>query len=203
MTLTAFARIWSQSSAWTATGSKSGATRPMDAAPFMRKSAALSRSTPDVGLSFSIGSAFETALTQLLAPATPGKIFCKGAPSLYALNASVGVWQPGTTTICRCTHHSTTSGMSTGVMMNSAPASQAASASAVDRIVPQPTMTSPSYFWRKSARLSSALGVVSVNSAILNPPSIAAVMALGAASAVAVRSTAQTRSRAKRSRTDS
>ena len=86
-------------------------------------------------------------------------------------------------------------------MMNSAPASHAASASVVFMIVPQPTMTSPSYLARKSASVSRQPGVVSVNSAILKPPSIAAVMALGHASAVAVRSTAQTRSRAKRSST--
>ena len=42
-----------------------------------------------VGLSVSIGRAAETALTHMWPPATPGKIFCTGAPALYALYASV------------------------------------------------------------------------------------------------------------------
>merc|ERR1719333_1472016 len=73
MTLAAFARIWSQSPAWTAAGSNKGATRPTDAAPFMRKSPALSRSTPDVGFSRSMGRAAETALNTRARRRRPGR----------------------------------------------------------------------------------------------------------------------------------
>eukprot|EP00962_Isochrysis_galbana_P028444 scaffold8989_cov93-Isochrysis_galbana.AAC.2 len=65
-----------------ASGVKRGATRPTEVAPALMKSPALSRSTPEVGLSFKKGSADETALIQAAPPATPGKIFWEGAPAL-------------------------------------------------------------------------------------------------------------------------
>ena len=46
-----------------------------DAAPFLRNSPALSRSTPDVGLMLRNGSAELTAFTHMGPPATPGKSF--------------------------------------------------------------------------------------------------------------------------------
>jgi len=58
-----------------AAGSNNGATSPTDAAPFLKNSPALSRSTPDVGLIAKKGRAELTALTQAGPPATPGKSF--------------------------------------------------------------------------------------------------------------------------------
>ena len=78
-------------------------------------------------------------------------------------------------------------------LINLHPASTAASASSIVKIVPHPIITSPSYFCLKVATCSKASGVVKVNSQILNPPSMAACMALGHASDVAVRRTAHAR----------
>mmetsp|Transcript_19339 Transcript_19339/g.61658 ORF Transcript_19339/g.61658 Transcript_19339/m.61658 type:complete len:221 (+) Transcript_19339:174-836(+) len=182
-------------------GGKSGATRPIEH-PSCTKSPALSRSTPEVGLSCSIGRAPLTALTQAAPPATPGKIFCTGAPALYAAYASDGVCVPGMMTTLCVRHHVTTSGTSTGATMNSAPASRASLQSSISMIVPQPTITlpvlSPSYFARYSVTRSRQPGVVSVNSTIWKPPSIAASIAGAHFSAVGVRSTAQARSFLKR-----
>ena len=99
--------------------------------PSCTKSPALSRSTPEVGLSCSIGRAPLTALTQAAPPATPGKIFCTGAPALYAAYASDGVCVPGMMTTLCVRHHVTTSGTSTGATMNSAPASRASLQSSI------------------------------------------------------------------------
>merc|ERR1719326_1224577 len=190
-----------QSPAATASGGKSGATRPTDEAPALRKSPALSRSTPDVGLSVSMGRALETAPTHAAPPATPGKIFCTGAPALYALYASVGVWQPGMMTMLCIAHHVTTSGTSTGATRNSEPASIAALASSMSMTVPQPTITLPSYLARKSETRSRQPGVVRVNSTISKPPSIAASIAGAHCSSFGVRSTAHARYFLKVSRT--
>merc|ERR1719409_1992891 len=177
----------------TASAGKRGATRPIELAPFLRNSPALSRSTPEVGLSLSIGIAADTAFTHAAPPATPGKIFCTGAPALYAAYASDGVWQPGMITMLLSAAHVTTSGTRTGATRNSAPASIAALASGMSITVPQPTITLPSYLARKSATASRQPGVVSVNSTISKPPSIAACIAGGACSALGVRSTAHAR----------
>mmetsp|Transcript_26622 Transcript_26622/g.57474 ORF Transcript_26622/g.57474 Transcript_26622/m.57474 type:complete len:211 (+) Transcript_26622:413-1045(+) len=201
MTFSAFAWMTSHLAPPTASGGKSGATRPIELAPFLRKSPALSRSTPEVGLSASIGSAAETALTHMWPPATPGKIFWTGAPALYALYASVGVWQPGMITMLCIAHHVTTSGTRTGATRNSDPASMARFASSMSMTVPQPTMTLPSYFARKSATRSRQPGVVSVNSTISKPPLIAASIAGAHCSAFGVRSTAHARCTLKVSRT--
>mmetsp|Transcript_23416 Transcript_23416/g.58158 ORF Transcript_23416/g.58158 Transcript_23416/m.58158 type:complete len:211 (-) Transcript_23416:103-735(-) len=191
MTLAAFAWMTSHFSPATASGGNRGATRPTELAPFLRKSPALSRSTPDVGLSVSIGSAAETALTHMWPPATPGKIFWTGAPALYALYASVGVWQPGMITMLCIAHQVTTSGTSTGATRNSEPASMALFASSISITVPHPTITLPSYLARKLETASRQPGVVSVNSTISNPPAMAASIAGGHCSALGVRSTAQ------------
>merc|ERR1719201_932096 len=177
MTLTALAWIASQLPGATASAGKSGATRPIELAPPLRNSPALSRSTPEVGLSLSIGMAAETALTQAAPPATPGNIFCTGAPALYARNASDGVWQPGMMTILLRAAQVTTSSTRHGATRNSAPASMAALASGMSMTVPQPTITLPSYLARKLATWSRQPGVVSVNSTMSKPPSIAACMA--------------------------
>merc|ERR1719247_3692566 len=190
MTFCALAWMTSHFSPMTASGGKSGATRPIEEAPALRKSPALSRSTPEVGLTVSMGRALETAPTHAAPPATPGKIFCTGAPALYALYASVGVWQPGMITMLLSAAHVTTSGTRTGATRNSAPASIAALASGMSITVPQPTITLPSYLARKLATWSRQPGVVSVNSTMSKPPSIAACMAGAHCSALGVRSTA-------------
>merc|ERR1719261_2239428 len=191
ITLTALALMTSQLPAATASAGKRGATRPMELAPFLRKSPALSRSTPEVGLSLSMGIAADTALTHAAPPATPGKIFCTGAPARYASYASDGVWQPGMITMLLSAHQVTTSGTRHGATRNSAPASIAALASGVSMTVPQPTITLPSNFLRKLATWSRQPGVVSVNSTMSKPPSIAACIAGAQCSALGVRSTAQ------------
>mmetsp|Transcript_2304 Transcript_2304/g.3692 ORF Transcript_2304/g.3692 Transcript_2304/m.3692 type:complete len:204 (-) Transcript_2304:132-743(-) len=202
MTFLAFAVIWSQLPAATASGGKSGATSPTELAPFLRKSPALSRSTPEVGLSVSMGIAAETALTHMWPPATPGKIFWTGAPALYALYASVGVWQPGMITMLCSAHQVTTSGCMIGATRNSEPASIARFASWMSITVPQPTITWPSRRARKSETQSRQPGVVSVNSTTSKPPSIEACIALVADSPDGVRRTAQARYVLNRSRTD-
>jgi len=63
-----------------AAGSNKGATRPTLAAPFLRNSPALSKSTPLVGFIARNGSAEETAFTHEGPPATPGNSFRSGAP---------------------------------------------------------------------------------------------------------------------------
>ena len=122
----------------------------------------------------SIGSAAETALTQAEPPATPGKIFWIGAPALNAAYASLGVWQPGMITMLLSAAQVTTSGTSTGATRNSEPASIAALASGMSITVPHPIITLPSYLARKSDTRSRQPGVVSVNSTMSKPPSIAA-----------------------------
>merc|ERR1719217_391771 len=131
----------------------------------------------EVGLSLSIGIAADTAFTHAAPPATPGKIFCTGAPALYAAYASDGVWQPGMITMLLSAAHVTTSGTSTGATRNSEPASIAALASGMSITVPHPIITLPSYLARNSATRSRQPGVVSVNSTMSKPPSIAACIA--------------------------
>ena len=69
--------------------------------------------------------------------------------------------------------------------------SSAALASGMSITVPHPTITLPSYFLRKLATWSRQPGVVSVNSTMSNPPSMAACMAGAHCSAFGVRRTAQ------------
>ena len=69
--------------------------------------------------------------------------------------------------------------------------SSAALASGMSITVPHPTITLPSYFLRKLATWSRQPGVVSVNSTMSKPPSIAACMAGAHCSALGVRRTAQ------------
>ena len=47
-------------------------------------------------------------MTHAAPPATPGKIFCTGAPARYASYASLGVWQPGMITMLLSAHQVTT-----------------------------------------------------------------------------------------------
>ena len=135
-----------------------------------------------------IGSAAETALTQAGPPATPGKSFWIGAPSFQAWTISEGVWHPGAHTILLAAHHSTTSGISTGLTINCAPASKALLASST--VITVPTPVSTSFREAYSATESRHPGVVSVNSTSLNPPSTAAFIAGVQAPTIGVRRTA-------------
>ena len=63
-------------------------------------------------------------------------------------------------------------------------------ASGMSMTVPHPTITLPSYFFRKLATWSRQPGVVSVNSTMSKPPSIAACIAGPHCSAFGVRRTA-------------
>ena len=67
----------------------------------------------------------------------------------------------------------------------------AALASGMSITVPHPIMTLPSYLARKLATCSRQPGVVSVNSMMSKPPSMAACMAGAHCSALGVRRTAQ------------
>mmetsp|Transcript_3054 Transcript_3054/g.10154 ORF Transcript_3054/g.10154 Transcript_3054/m.10154 type:complete len:209 (-) Transcript_3054:1149-1775(-) len=178
----------SQSPALMAFWSNAGATKPSELAPARKKSAAVSISTPEVGLMRNMGSAAATARTQFGPPATPGKSFCTGAPRVYALYNSLGVVQPGMHTILFSAHQVTTSGIKIGDTINLEPASMAALASSMLRIVPHPVKTSVRDAKRDTA--SRQPGVVSVNSARRKPPCTAASMALYAAPSTPVRSTA-------------
>src|SRR5690606_12327770 len=106
-----------------------------------------------------------------------GNTLTRSAPSDQAVWISLGVSAPAKIGTPRSLAARMTSGSTTGVTMNCAPARRAPSRSPVDRTVPAPTWRAPSKRSRSAAIIASAPSVSSVTSTVVMPPRAAASIA--------------------------